>query len=299
MLETKLWRKAISPARDAMQSMILVWTVGPVLLAACIVLLLLLWNRGFGGLALRAGIVSLTFGIVVWVLRAATPMAAFCGGMICLLVIGATEAPRAWPEVYSGLTPLMVLFVLTFLATRAGKARKLRAGLAESRKGRNAAQVIANLGAAGLVAVLGAALVAAPQAFGPLAGHLSVSAMLLAVLGEATADTVSSEIGQAFGGTPFLITTLRRVPAGTDGAFSLPGTLAGMCAAVLVVAAGGWSLSLPPRVPLMAFAASFAGLFFDSLLGATVERRGWLGNDLVNFSSTVFAGLVALALAAV
>jgi uncharacterized membrane protein len=40
-----------------------------------------------------------------------------------------------------------------------------------------------------------------------------------------------------------------------------------------------------------------AGLFFDSLLGATVERRGWLGNDLVNFCSTLFAALVAEALA--
>jgi len=29
------------------------------------------------------------------------------------------------------------------------------------------------------------------------------------------------------------------------------------------------------------------------LLGATVERRGWLGNDLVNFSSTLFAAVLA------
>ncbi len=36
------------------------------------------------------------------------------------------------------------------------------------------------------------------------------------------------------------------------------------------------------------------GLFFDSLLGATVERKGWLGNDLVNFASTAFSAGVAL-----
>jgi len=46
------------------------------------------------------------------------------------------------------------------------------------------------------------------------------------------------------------------------------------------------------------FAAACAGLIFDSLLGATVERRGWLGNDLVNFSSTVFAAAVAWGLVA-
>ena len=36
----------------------------------------------------------------------------------------------------------------------------------------------------------------------------------------------------------------------------------------------------------------FVDYFFDSLLGATVERRGWLGNDLVNFASTVFAAML-------
>jgi uncharacterized membrane protein len=36
-----------------------------------------------------------------------------------------------------------------------------------------------------------------------------------------------------------------------------------------------------------------AGLLFDSVLGATLERRGWLGNDWVNFASTAFAALLA------
>jgi uncharacterized membrane protein len=44
----------------------------------------------------------------------------------------------------------------------------------------------------------------------------------------------------------------------------------------------------------LVFAASGAGLFFDSVLGATVEKHGWLGNDLVNFSSTLFAAGLAL-----
>jgi uncharacterized membrane protein len=39
--------------------------------------------------------------------------------------------------------------------------------------------------------------------------------------------------------------------------------------------------------------AAGAGLYFDSLLGATVERRGWMGNDLVNFTSTLFAAWIA------
>jgi uncharacterized membrane protein len=35
-------------------------------------------------------------------------------------------------------------------------------------------------------------------------------------------------------------------------------------------------------------------MLFDSVLGATLERRGLLGNDGVNFVSTVFAADVAL-----
>jgi uncharacterized membrane protein len=37
------------------------------------------------------------------------------------------------------------------------------------------------------------------------------------------------------------------------------------------------------------------GLLFDSLLGAILERRGWLNNDAVNFLSTLSAALFALA----
>ena len=47
------------------------------------------------------------------------------------------------------------------------------------------------------------------------------------------ADTTSSEIGKAFGKTTYLVTTMQRVPRGTEGAISLEGTVAG------IVAAGG------------------------------------------------------------
>jgi uncharacterized membrane protein len=37
------------------------------------------------------------------------------------------------------------------------------------------------------------------------------------------------------------------------------------------------------------------GLLFDSVLGATLERRGWLNNDAVNFLSSASAAAFALA----
>ena len=38
-------------------------------------------------------------------------------------------------------------------------------------------------------------------------------------------------------------------------------------------------------------------MIFDSLLGATVERKGWLENNAVNFASTVIAAGLAFLLA--
>lgn len=54
-------------------------------------------------------------------------------------------------------------------------------------------------------------------------------------------DTVSSEVGKAYGKTTYLITTLKIVPRGTEGAVSLEGTAAGAAAAALF-AAGAFAL---------------------------------------------------------
>jgi uncharacterized protein (TIGR00297 family) len=245
--------------------------------------------------------VSIAFAAIVWILKAATPAAATFGGMICLLL---TLWTGSFDESIgrTALTPLTVLFALTFLSTRAGRKKKAEAGLAEKRRGRSASQVIANLSVA--------ALCATPLAYIPV-GRLmadcctsgvadawigwTMKVMCLAALTEATADTVSSEIGQAFGGAPVMILNWRRVEPGADGAVTLIGTAVGILAGAIVAGVGMWALRLSVSQVAIALGAGIGGLFFDSLLGATVERRGWLGNDLVNFISTVFAaGLAAV-----
>ena len=191
----------------------------------------------------------------------------------------------------------MAMMVLTLGATRAGRRIKERRGLAEDHRGRNAPQVVANLGMAGLSYELTSVVNRYTVPGKEYVYFTIIPALLLAALAEATADTVSSEIGQAFGGRPLLLTTMQRVEAGTDGAVTVLGTVAGILGAVVVAGVGMWSMRLSFTVAAIGFSGGVAGLFFDSLLGATVERKGWLGNDLVNFSSTVFAVVVALGLA--
>ncbi len=287
--------KAIPPARDRLQSQLLI-AVAALMFAWLSVLAvrycLALGQQSDHYSAIVVG-ASILFALVAWRLRAATPLAALFGGAICLQITAFSSNPRS-PVLYrSGLIPLLLLFVVTFLATRAGKRQKISKGLAESRRGRNAAQVTANLGVAALASfyTLHAAHL---SGWGPFALPLAQIPML-AALAEATADTVSSELGQAFGGTPFMLTTLRRAPPGTDGAISLKGTLAGIAAAAIIAATGAPTLGMSTAQCALVFMAAVAGLFFDSLLGATVERRGYLGNDLVNFVSTLFAALAAVA----
>jgi uncharacterized protein (TIGR00297 family) len=126
-----------------------------------------------------------------------------------------------------------------------------------------------------------------------------IFAVGLAALAEAAADTVSSELGQVFGGRPRMITTLRQVEPGRDGALSLAGTLAGVVAAAIVAAAGTLAFGGSRAMFAVSCAAAIFGLLFDSLLGATLEDRGWLNNDAVNFLSTAGASGFALVLLAI
>lgn len=243
--------------------------------------------------------ISTILGLVVWRLRAATPGAAATGALITAsLMFSTTNFPYMNSWAHGALLPLLTVFVLTFAATRLGKRKKEVLGLAEDRKGRSSAQVAANLGVASLAA-MGWATVGTVLAGG---GAVSVGYLsALAALAEAAADTVSSEIGQVAGGTPRLITTLRKVEPGTDGGVTLAGTLAGILAAFIVSALGiylfitvhiffgRWTL-----IGLVACAGVF-GLLFDSLLGATLERRGWLNNDAVNLLSTAASAAIPTA----
>jgi uncharacterized protein (TIGR00297 family) len=119
---------------------------------------------------------------------------------------------------------------------------------------------------------------------------------LVAAFAEAAGDTVSSEIGQWLSQRAYLITTFKPVPAGENGGVSAGGTLAGFIATAIVVAVGFGLGLCGPGGAAIALGAGLAGNVLDSLLGATIERRGLVTNGIVNFAGTSFAGGLALAL---
>jgi uncharacterized protein (TIGR00297 family) len=223
--------------------------------------------------------VTLVFAVTARLVRGVSTSGAISGAAISLALY-----------LSAGSRPFLVLvsvFVLTLLATRLDYGKKQRLGTAEKRGGRTASQVLANLSVAALSAI----------AFAANADAIFLLTCVSA-LAEAAADTVSSEYGQAVSQRPRLITTWNIVSPGTDGAVSLPGTIAGIIAAAIVSFISASVHLLSWRWMVVSIGAATVGMLFDSLLGASFERRHWLNNDAVNFLSTLVAALLAMFLGA-
>ncbi len=122
----------------------------------------------------------------------------------------------------SWLLLILIFLILSLVATRQSKYYKQNLGIYEGK--RTAKNVISN----GVVAFIMAA-------FGGYYLHLQGG--FIGAIATATADTLASEIGILQ--RPRLITTMRKVDPGTDGAISVLGTLVGgiIGAAIIGIAA--------------------------------------------------------------
>jgi uncharacterized protein (TIGR00297 family) len=179
------------------------------------------------------------------------------GGAIAAVGVGtAVLAGGGW-----GLALTLIgAFALTGVATRYRRGEKIQP---EHRRGRSAIQILANgLVPAGL-AVTRAAL-GAPWALTGAMGAIAAS----------TADTLATEIGLLSPASPRLITSGKVVPRGRSGGITRIGTISGVGGALVV---GGLGLVFLPRSGgpgwVSVAAGGIAGLFIDSLLGATVQAR--------------------------
>jgi uncharacterized protein (TIGR00297 family) len=214
--------------------------------------------------------ITLAFALLAWLARGVTASGAMAGAVIAFLM-ASRDLRMFWM--------LLVVFAVTLAVTRLRGPRKKQLQVAESENGRSASQVMANLGIAGLIMAI--------PAFG------AWRILALAALAEASADTTSSEVGTAFPGRTVLISTWRAVSPGIDGGISINGTVSALLAAGIVAASGVLlGLATPVEAATVACAGT-VGMLADSLLGATLERRGHLNNDLVNLLGTSSAVLIA------
>lgn len=226
-----------------------------------------------------AALLTLAFALLAHRMHGVTNSGALVGAVSCfVLYLGGGAGAFA---------ALVSVFALAWITTRLGYQRKQKLGTAERREGRKGSQVLANLGVATACAAL--SLLDPHRTFFLLA--------MAAALSEAAADTVSSEIGQAYSQNARLITSWNPVPPGTDGAVSLLGTLAGVVASGVVSSVCVLGGLLPMRWLPISGGAAILGMFADSFLGAWLERRRLVNNDSVNFLGTLIAAVAAFLLA--
>lgn len=185
-------------------------------------------------------------------------------------------------------------FVIGTAATKVKMAQKEAQGVAEKRKGRRGPSSVIGSSAAGCVCALLSICRIGGQAFSSV-WKLGFVASFCTKL----SDTVSSEIGKAYGKTTYLVTTFKVVPRGTEGAVSIEGTLAGLLASVMLAFLGFLIKEINIPETVVCVVASQIANFCESVIGAELqEKKGfqWLNNDIVNVINISVGSILAIVL---
>jgi uncharacterized protein (TIGR00297 family) len=193
-------------------------------------------------------------------------------------------ACAGWP----GWLLLFVTFAAATISSRLGLKRKSVLGIAEERGGRRGAgNAFANTGIAAAAALLA---VATPH------GALSWLAFV-AALATGGSDTIASEIGKAWGGKTYLVTTLTLARPGTPGAMSVEGTAASLVGALALASFGAWLGLISAAWIWVVVAGALVGSLLESALAATLEGPGFVNNDVLNFINTAAGAITAVVIA--
>jgi uncharacterized protein (TIGR00297 family) len=234
----------------------------------------------------------LAIGMASYKLNAADLSGALAGVLSGLLMI-----------VFGGISWFLLLLVFFFLGTIFTKYKytyKRKIGAAQLNEGSRGYRNVFGNCLPPLIFVVAYGAVGNIDL--PYVGVIDKSIFLigyLAAMATATGDTLASEIGSTYRSQPRMITTLKKVNAGTDGAISLLGEFAalGGCVAIALVAylTGVTGPNVAAAISL-AVLGGFLGTNIDSVLGATLQQRKILTNEGVNLYATLIGGLLAMAL---
>ena len=231
-------------------------------------------------LIVTAVIVGFTFSYFAY--RAKT---ADLSGLFSAALVGIILMVFAAPQGAQWFLIMLSFFILGSAATRYKFEYKKRMGVEQGQSG---ARGYRNVFANGIVAAAAAVL------FGVFQLPVFI-VMYVGCVATAAADTLASEIGVT-GGIPYMITTFKKVPIGTNGGVTLTGEF--------VALLGGFAVSLvallfnviTPEMMIICSLAGFVGTNIDSLVGATLENRGFLGNAGTNLLATIGGGIFAVVL---
>ncbi|MCD1296272.1 TIGR00297 family protein [Methanocella sp. CWC-04] len=239
-------------------------------------------------------VVAVTFplviGIISFKLNAADLSGALSGVLIGVLII-----------VFGGITWFLLFLVFFFLGalfTKYKYAYKKSLGAAESNQGSRGYKNAFGNCLAPLIFVVAYGVLGNTEM--PYIGYIDKTIFLAAYLGAmatATGDTLASEIGSTYQGSPRMITTFKKVKTGTDGAVSLLGETAALfgSSAIAVIALPlGMITTLDPVLVLVTVLGGFLGTNADSLLGATLQKKKMLSNAGVNLLATFVGGIISV-----
>lgn len=186
------------------------------------------------------------------------------------------------------LMTVVAFALIGFLVTKSGFSEKRKRGLQEGKTGERSGRNVMGIALPGCIFAL-------MNAFSDGNYHFLMSVGFIATIAVAAADTVASELGTRDEDV-WMITTMKKVPPGTDGGISVFGTavsFVGSVAAVLI----GWVVifgsAFDPLV-LIPVAAGFVGCLMDSLLGATWETEGRISKYTNNMLTGLMGGIMTV-----
>jgi len=189
---------------------------------------------------------------------------------------------------WNGWLSVCIYLLLGTLVTKIGYKNKASRGIAEARGGQRGPENVWGSAATGCSLALFSCI---------WPNHL-----ILFMVGFASSftaklsDTFSSEIGKRFGKRTFLITTLKAVAPGTEGAISIEGSLAGLLGSlIMTIVMLKLSIISGLSVAFIVLLSGYLATILESFIGAVVQNKiDWMTNELVNSIQTSLAAIISI-----